>query len=230
MNDAERLDRLATEAAAMIDDGMVLGLGSGSTAEAFMAALGRRIESGLRVTGVATSHRTEVRAVQAGIVLTTLIESPSLDLGVDGADEIDPNLDLVKGRGGALLYEKIVAQACRKWVIIASSEKQVDLLGTRMPVPVEVVPFGWEQTASIITKQRYEPALRAGPDGEPFRTDGGHFILDCKTSGLDDPFMSNVALKLIPGVVETGLFIGFAHTALIVDEEGTVYTWEREEE
>ena len=124
--------------------------------------------SGLRVTGVPTSQRTEAKAIEAGIALTTLSETPSLDLGVDGADEIDPYLNLVKGRGGALLYERIVAGACCRWVIVAAAEKQVDRLGTRVAVPVEVVPFGWEQTASIIVKQGFEPRLRTGPDGRPF--------------------------------------------------------------
>lgn len=230
VSDAQRLDWLATQAAILVEDGMALGLGSGSTAEAFIAALGRRIASGLRVTGVPTSQRTEAKAIEAGIALTTLSETPSLDLGVDGADEIDPYLNLVKGRGGALLYEKIVAGACRRWVIVAAAEKQVDRLGTRVAVPVEVVPFGWEQTASIIVKQGFEPRLRTGPDGAPFRTDGGHFILDCRIDGIDDPLITNVALKLISGVVDHGLFIGLAHTAMTVDEAGTVYTWERQPE
>jgi ribose 5-phosphate isomerase A len=192
-----------------------------------MAALGRRIESGLRVTGVATSHRTEVKAVEAGIVLTTLIETPSLDLGVDGADEIDPNLDLVKGRGGALLYEKIVAQACRKWVIVASSEKLVERLGTRIALPVEVIPFGWEQTSGAITGLGLAPELRTDLYGEPFRTDGGHFILDCQTGGIDNPPALAVAVKLISGVVDHGLFIDFADAAMTVDEAGVVTTHTR---
>ena len=189
-----------------------------------MTALGRRIESGLRVTGVATSHRTEVKAVEAGIALTTLLATPSLDLGVDGADEIDPNLDLVKGRGGALLYEKVVARACECWVIVASSEKLVDRLGTRIALPVEVIPFGWEQTGDAVAALGLDPHLRADPLGEPFRSDGGHYILDCQTSGIEDPPALADALKLITGVVDHGLFIELADMAMTVDELGAVTT------
>jgi len=227
MNDAERLGRLAAGAAALVEDGMALGLGSGSTAEAFMEALGRRIESGLRVTGVATSHRTEVKAIESGIILTTLMETPSLDLGVDGADEIDPNLDLVKGRGGALLYEKIVAQACQRWVIVAASEKLVDSLGSRIALPVEVIPFGWEQTAASVAALGLAPRLRTGPYREPFRTDGGHYILDCQTAGIEDPPALADALKLTTGVVEHGMFIEFADVAMTVDEDGEITTHTR---
>ncbi|CAN5814898.1 ribose-5-phosphate isomerase RpiA [soil metagenome] len=206
---------------------MALGLGSGSTAEAFMEALGRLIESGLRVTGVATSHRTEVKAIESGIILTTLMETPSLDLGVDGADEIDPNLDLVKGRGGALLYEKIVAQACQRWVIVAASEKLVDSLGSRIALPVEVIPFGWEQTAASVAAFGLAPRLRTGPYGEPFRTDAGHYILDCESAGIEAPAVLADALKLTTGVVEHGLFIEFADVAMTVDEDGEITTHTR---
>jgi ribose 5-phosphate isomerase A len=233
VSDADRLRHLADQAAALVEDGMALGLGSGSTAEAFVAALGRRVREGLRVTGVATSCRTEAKAIEAGIPLTTLNEIPSLDLGVDGADEIDPYLNLLKGRGGALLYEKIVAGACEKWVIVAAAEKQVDLLGTRTALPVEVVPFGWEQTARIITRLGIglHPKLRTDASGGPFITDGGHYILDCNVrGGIADPHLTMVALKMAPGVVDHGLFLDFAHAAMIVDEEGTVFTWEREPE
>ncbi|MBX3071311.1 MAG: ribose-5-phosphate isomerase RpiA [Thermomicrobiales bacterium] len=229
MNDAERLAKLATDVAARVEDGSVVGLGSGSTAEAFVAALGARAREGLRVRGVSTSERTSAKAREAGVELVELADHPVLDIGVDGADEIDPSLDLVKGRGGALLYEKIVADACQTWIIVASSEKLVSRLGTRLPLPVEVIPFGWEQTARAIRTTGLEPKLRVTAAGEPYTTDGGHYVLDCQTMPIDDSPALAVTLKQITGVVDHGLFIGQAEMAVTIDPEGEISVHRRGE-
>jgi ribose 5-phosphate isomerase A len=179
MDDATRLARLAERAAAEVPDGATIGLGSGSTAEAVVRALGAQVATGLRVTGVPTSERTARLAREVGIPLRTLDEvgGDRLAFGFDGADEIDPGLNLVKGRGGALLYEKLVALACADWLIVAAAEKLVDRLGTRMPLPVEIVPLGWRQTSTRVASLGLSPTLRVEPDsGEPFLTDGGHSI------------------------------------------------------
>jgi ribose 5-phosphate isomerase A len=201
---------------------MVVGLGSGSTAEAFVRALGARVQAGLNVQGIPTSRRTEHVAREAGIPLTTLSDSQVVDFGVDGADEIDPNLTLTKGRGGALLYEKLVAEACTRWVIVASSEKLVDRLGTRIALPVEIIPFGWETTLARVESLGFAAPLRVARDGVPIVTDGHHFVLDCDTGPMDDPKALGDALKCVTGVVDHGLFIGLAAAALICEPDGTI--------
>ena len=222
MNDETRLATLAEAAAALVEDGMVVGLGSGSTAEAFVRALGDRVQAGLNVQGIPTSRRTEHVAREAGIPLTTLSDSQVVDFGVDGADEIDPDLALTKGRGGALLFEKLVAEACNRWVIVASSEKLVDQLGTRIALPVEIMPFGWETTRARVEALGFAAPLRVAGDGVPIVTDGMHFILDCATGPIDDPKTLGDALKCITGVVDHGLFIGLAAAALVCDPDGTI--------
>ncbi len=187
-----------------------------------LLALGERVASGLRITGVATSARTAALAEELNIPLRSLDDVESLDLGIDGADEIDPDLALIKGRGGALLYEKLVAQRARRLVIIAASEKLVDRLGTRFPVPVEVVPLGWSHTARSIDALGLNPRLRLTPTGEPFSTDGGHYILDCGTGPIDDAATTATSLKLITGVVDHGLFVGMADLVLTVDGFGEI--------
>jgi ribose 5-phosphate isomerase A len=227
VDDAARLARLAAAAAAVVEDGMWLGLGSGSTAEATIRALGARVAAGLRVTGVPTSGRTERLARELGIPLRTLDEVERLDLGIDGADEIDPWLDVVKGRGGALLYEKLVALACERYLIVAASEKLVPRLGTRMPLPVEVVPLGWTQTAARIAALGCRTELRRGADGTPFVSDGGHFVLDCAPDPIEDARALGAALKAVTGVVDHGIFAGLADRAMVVDPDGTVRTLNR---
>lgn len=223
MNDAERLARLAERAADEVTDGMIVGLGSGSTAEAVIRALARRIATGLRITGVPTSLRTERFARELGVPLATLDDVDQIDLGIDGADEIDPQLNLTKGRGGALLYEKLVALACDRFVVVAASEKLVERLGTRVPLPVEVIPFGWKRTATRLAARGCPGVLRRNPDGTPFVSDGGHAILDCQMDPLADARVWAATIKSITGVVEHGLFIGLAHQALIVDSDGQVH-------
>ncbi len=222
MNSDERLLQLGRRAATEIPDGALVGLGSGSTAEAMVRALGKRVASGLQVTGVATSSRTAAMADELGIPLRQLSEIDMLDLCIDGADEIDPALNLVKGRGGALLYEKLVAVRARRYVVIASSEKLVDRLGSRVPIPVEVVPFGWQHTAARVRALGIEPTLRMETDDTPFVTDGGHHILDCTAEPIDGPLALARALKGITGVVEHGLFVGMAELALTIDEHGDI--------
>lgn len=223
MNTDERLALLAQRAAGLIEDGMLLGLGSGTTAEAVVCELGARVADGLRINAVATSARTAELARSCGIALTTLDEVKSLDLGIDGADEIDPYLNLVKGRGGALLWEKLVARACERFVVVAASEKLVDQLGTRMPLPVEVVPFSWKQTIRRIEALGCNATLRIGSDGNtPFRTDENNVVVDCTTGPLFDVSSFELALKAVTGVVDHGLFIGIADQAITIDPDGAI--------
>lgn len=224
MDNEERLARLGSEAASCIEEGMLVGLGTGSTAEAMVHALGKRVAGGLRVTGVATSHYTADQATSLGIPLKLLADIDRLDLCIDGADEIDPGLNLVKGRGGALLFEKLVARRADRYLIISTSEKLVDRLGSRMALPVEIVPVGWTHTAEAIADLHMEPVLRTNDDGSPFVTDGGHYIVDCAwpTEHQVDPGSLAQALKALTGVVDHGLFIGMADTALTIDEAGEI--------
>jgi ribose 5-phosphate isomerase A len=224
--DAEKLKReAAARAVDMVKSGMRLGLGTGSTARHFVELLGERVKGGLDVIGVPTSEATRLDAERCGVPLTTLDATPELDLTVDGADEIGPDLTLIKGGGGALLREKIVASASARMVVIADESKWVATLG-RFPLPIEVVPFGLGATERAITKA-YTAAgcagrtvLRRGGDGHPFVTDGGHFILDAALEKIPDPAALGSRLAAIPGVVEHGLFIGLADTAVLAGAGG----------
>jgi ribose 5-phosphate isomerase A len=224
MDNAARLQALGTEAAARVEDAMLVGLGTGSTAEAMVHALGARVTAGLNITGVATSHRTAELAGGYGIPLRELAEIDRIDLCIDGADEIDPALNLVKGRGGALLFEKLVARRADRYLIIATDEKLVERLGTRMPLPVEVVPVGWTHTAEAIAELGFAPSLRKGEDDGPYVSDGGHYIVDCTwpPEHTLDPATIATAIKALTGVVDHGLFIGMADTALTVDAAGVI--------
>lgn len=204
---------------------MKLGLGTGSTAAKFVELLGARVRTGLNVLCVATSEATRAQAAALDIPLTTLDETPALDLTVDGADEIDEELRLIKGGGGALLREKIVAVASDRVVIIADHSKRVDVLG-KFPLPLEVVPFGLVATKSLVTRLADDAGLdgeiklRLGTDGKPFLTDNGNHILDCAFGSIDDPEALDDALKLVPGVVESGLFLGIADVGIIAGPKG----------
>ncbi|HET8630701.1 MAG TPA: ribose-5-phosphate isomerase RpiA [Thermomicrobiales bacterium] len=210
----------ARHAAGLIEPGMVVGLGSGTTAELAVQDVGRRVAAGLRLTGVATSRRTERLARDLGIPLADLDAVDHLDLTIDGADEIAlDTFALIKGRGGALLREKIVAVASRREVIIADASKVVPRLGRRHPVPVEVVPFGWRHTGRALERLGARVTPREVP-GDFYVTDGGNFILDCAFGPLDDPAALAAQLKALPGVVEHGLFIGLAHTIVVADVDG----------
>ena len=216
------LEAVGRAAADEVRPGTVVGLGTGSTADAFLRALGARVASGLRVTGVPTSEQTERLARELGIPVASLDAVGRIDLGVDGADEIDPALDAVKGRGGALLFEKLVAEACDDYLLIAAASKRVARLGTRLPLPVEVVPLGWEQTAARVAAVGVAPALRPGPGGAPYRSDGGHFILDCETGPIEDAAALAARLKQVTGVVDHGLFVGLATRVFFAEPDGTV--------
>ena len=207
----------AEHAAALVEKGMVVGLGSGSTAELFIAALAARR---LDIAGVPSSEKSAALAQRLGI---KLVDSVEIDLTIDGADEVDRDLTLVKGGGGALLREKLVAAASQRMVCVADASKLVERLGTRMPLPVEVVPFMWRSTARrVAASLGVEPVLRKEKGGAgPFVTDGGHYILDCPAL-IDDASATEAGLKAIVGVVETGLFIGYAEEVLVGEESGAV--------
>ena len=223
------MDELKRQAAAraldFVQGGMRLGLGTGSTAKHFVELLGARVRDGLDVTGVPTSEATRADAIRCGIRLTTLDEIDHLDLTVDGADEIDPDLNLIKGGGGALLREKIVAAASDRMIVIADNSKWVKMLG-RFPLPIEVIPFGLGATQRAIGKAFAEcgisgqMALRKDPDGHVFVTDCGHWIVDAHLGRITDPPRLAQSLALIPGVVEHGLFIGLASVAMLAGLEG----------
>lgn len=216
---------VALRALDFVRPGMRLGLGTGSTAALFVEALAQRVAKGLAIVGVPTSESTRAQAARLHIPLTTLDETPELDLTIDGADEFDPALQLIKGGGGALLREKIVAAASARMIVIADASKQVARLG-RFPLPVEVNPFGLQSTLLHIKRVAQglgcqgEIALRKSPTGQPFVTDGGHYILDCGFGAIADAAAVSCALHRIPGVVEHGLFLGLASTIIIADSAG----------
>lgn len=200
---------------------MALGLGSGSTAEIALGLLARRVAAGLRVVGVPTSRRVERLARQRHVPLTTLEERPHLDLTIDGADEIEPrSFALVKGRGGALLREKLVALASAVEIIVADESKLVTALGEREPVPVEVVPFGWKRTAEAVAALGCVPRLRTTRLGRPYITDNRNYILDCHFPPLPNPADLAARLKALPGVVETGIFLNLAHRVVVAGTSG----------
>jgi ribose 5-phosphate isomerase A len=221
----DRKRAAATRAIDFVTPGMRLGLGTGSTARHFIELLGERVRGGLAVTGVPTSESTRALAVSAGIPLTTLDGMPELDLTVDGADEIGPDLTLIKGGGGALLWEKIVAAASARMIVIADDTKWVPVLGT-FPLPINVVPFGAEATRRAVEKAAAAggcpgPVVqRRAADGKPFVTDGGHYILDASLGRIPDPRALAARLSEIPGVAEHGLFIGLATMAILGGEDG----------
>ena len=225
---SDNLKRAAAERAAeLVTDGMRLGLGTGSTAAFFVAAIGERVRKGLKVAGVPTSEATRDQAQREGISLTTLDETPELDLTVDGADEIDDDLRLIKGGGGALLREKIVASVSRRMIVVADGSKHVAKLG-RFPLPIEVVPFGLTAIEQAIARlldslgTGGDLVLRRAADGAPYVTDGGHFILDAHLGRIEKPNVLASTLNNIPGVVEHGLFIGLATGAILATGEGLV--------
>jgi ribose 5-phosphate isomerase A len=221
---SEDLKRLAAEAALdEVRHGMRLGIGTGSTAEHFVRALARKVGEGLEVIGVPTSERTAALCTELGVPLTTLDDCPELDLTVDGADELDPALCLIKGGGGALLREKIVATSSARMIVIADASKKVARLGA-FPLPVEVVPFGLAATRNAVARALdglgYEAPIRLRGGDTPFVTDGGHHILDIDMRQISDAKALSRALLDIPGVVEHGLFIGIADAAYLAGAGG----------
>ena len=201
-------------AAKLVRDGDIVGLGTGSTAYFTVVALGERVKAGLKIIGIPTSLQTADLARAVGIPLTTLDEHPEIDITIDGADEVDPNLNLIKGGGGALLREKVVASVTRKMVVVADSGKIVSALG-KFPLPVEVISFARTVVEKKVVALGGVPKLRTRPDGSPFLTDNGNEILDCSFGTIADPAALARELNGLPGVVEHGLFIGLAKLALV---------------
>ena len=216
---SEQEKKLAGEAAAeLVSNGMVIGLGTGSTVRYFIERLGMLADEGISVTGVPTSLATERLAIQAGINLATLEDRPELDMAVDGADEVDKGLDLIKGMGGALFREKVVAKASKRFVVVVDSSKLVSRLGERTPVPVEVHIFGWKATKKWLRSLGCEPALRmSGP--APYITDNGNFIIDCSFGAIPEPAALEQRINNVPGVLENGIFAGM--TSLLIVGRGS---------
>lgn len=225
MTDVDALKEAAGRLAAEeVESGMALGLGTGSTVAHFLVALGERLRDGeLRnVVGVPTSIRTADAAQAQGIPVEGFAEHDALDLTVDGADEVTPDLDLIKGMGGALLREKIVASASRRLVIIVDEGKLVEGLGRRSPLPVEVAAFGWQLHLPFLASLGARPTLREETDGAPYTTDNGNYVIDCDfPDGIDDPEALEEALRVRVGVVETGLFLGMTDRVIVGTPDGT---------
>ena len=205
-----------------VKDGMTVGLGTGSTAYYAIKRLGERVrEEGLNIKCTATSVRSEELAKEFGLTVLDVNDVEYNDVTIDGADEVDPDMQLVKGLGGALLREKIVATASASEVIIVDDSKLVDVLGTRCSLPVEVLRFGHLKTKEMLERQRCEAVLRC-VDGEPYITDNGNYIYDCKFESIKNPFFLESRINVIPGVVDNGLFLNIATTVLVSHKDGTI--------
>jgi len=227
---SDQLKELAARRAVeYVRPGMVVGLGTGSTAGFAIRALGERAADGLSITCVSTSNSSHRLGCDVGLTVEPVDDHPAIDLTIDGADEVDGNLDLIKGLGGALLREKIVAAATAEQIIIVDPSKLVQRLGTRGPLPVEVVPFGWPLTRRRLEKLGAEASLRLLPDSEePFVTDNGNYILHCTfAGGLEDAPASERRIDEVPGVVESGLFIGLTQRVVVGHPGGTCQVLER---
>jgi ribose 5-phosphate isomerase A len=224
--DAEQQKALAAGVAArMVQDGQIVGLGTGTTVAYLLAALAERVREGLRFVGLCTSERTESIARAAGITLSNLEHYPRLDLDIDGADQVDPHLNLLKGRGGALLREKIIANAARRFIVVVDESKLVHHLGEPPCLPVEIVPFGWSSTRTALENLGAEAEIRGG-ELTPFRTDNGNFILDCRFRTFAHPSQVAARIKALPGVIEHGFFLGLASVVLVGHADGTVSSME----
>jgi ribose 5-phosphate isomerase A len=220
MKGVEALKRMAAERAVdYVRDGMVVGLGTGSTVYYALLKLGERVREGLDIVGIPTSRRTEEIARQRGIKLGDINDYPEIDLTIDGADEVDSNLNLIKGGGGALLREKIVAHATSFEIIIVDERKLSEVLGS-FPLPVEIVPYGWRRTMKVLASHGCTPSLRMN-GGSPYLTDNGNYIVDCAFGRIEDPAGLEEKLLRVPGVVEVGLFVGMCDL-LIIGKDGGV--------
>jgi ribose 5-phosphate isomerase A len=214
-NDQEK-EAAARASLRFVQDGQIVGLGTGSTAAYFIQLLGEQVKKGLRIRGIPTSERSREQAASLGIPLTTLDECQQIDVTVDGADEVDPQLRLIKGGGGALLREKIVASATKQLVIVADATKRVPVLG-KFPLPVEVIKFAQAVVAKKIEALGASVGLRLGADGSPFLSDENNYILDCRFGQIPDADRLARRLSDMPGVVEHGLFIGMASVVLLAN-------------
>jgi len=220
----EEMKRVAGEyAVGFVQPGFVTGIGTGSTVYYFIHALAEKVKQGLDITAVVTSRKSGELSKQLGITVTDLNDVDTIDITIDGADEVDKQLQLIKGGGGALLQEKMVAAASRKMIVIADGNKIADQLG-RFPLPVEVIPYGWKQTQKHIGKLGCRKIILREKDGKPFITDHGHYILDCHFEKIEQASLLSQQLNSIPGVVENGLFIDMASAVIIGKEDGTTQT------
>ena len=220
LRDSEK-QAAARAAVELVESGNIVGLGSGSTATFAIQFLAERVRSGLKIVGIPTSQATKQLAEQLGIPLTTLDENPVIDIDIDGADEIDPQLNLIKGGGGAMLREKVIASASKRFVVVAESTKLVPHLG-KFPLPVEVISFAETLVQRRIEALGAQVTLRKQKEGSVYVTDEGHHILDCNFGKIADPAGLNAKLHEIPGVVEHGLFIGLAEMAFVGKDGGVV--------
>jgi ribose 5-phosphate isomerase A len=215
--------RAALEAVKHVREGFLVGLGSGTTVAYAIQKIGKKIRQGLQVLGVPTSHQALMLAVSYSIPLTTLDEHPKLDLAIDGADQVDGELNLIKGMGGALMREKVVASAAKQFVVVADETKLVEKLGTNQPIPVEVLPFALSTVVARVEDLGGKAVLREGERKVgPVVTDNGNFILDVTFGAVDDLTKLDVAVKSIPGVLETGLFLGMADIVYLGKQDGVV--------
>lgn len=215
----ERRRRAGERAATFVEDGMAVGLGTGRTADCATRALAERVAVGLQIVGVPTSHRTALLAASLGITVGSLEDHPHLDIAIDGADEVDPQLRLIKGLGGALLREKIVAEASARFVVVVDDAKLVLQLGGTAPVPVEVLPFGWPMAAERLRALGAEVDLRGSAEA-PYVTDNTHYLLDCRFGLIADPERLERDLHSIPGVLDTGLFISMTDMVIVGTADG----------
>jgi ribose 5-phosphate isomerase A len=213
----------ALKAMEFVQDGQILGLGTGSTVHHFLTALGKRVQQGLRVRGVPTSQATAVYARQLGIPLLSNEEPWDIDVAVDGADQVDPRLNLIKGGGGALLREKIVAKAAQQFIVIVDQAKQVARLGLPFPLPVEIVPFGWRTTQRHLENLGWLSPLRQKA-GQPLLTDNGNYIIDLHIPEIANPSALELSLNQIPGVVECGLFVMMTSLVITGTDDGPLLT------
>jgi ribose 5-phosphate isomerase A len=210
----------ALKASEFVRDGMVVGLGTGSTAKHLLVALGEQVKAGMKLRGVPTSQETAELAQQAGIPLIDAENRWEIDVAIDGADQVDPHFNLIKGGGGALLKEKIVAASAKQFIVMVDHTKQVPVLGGSFPLPIEVIPFGWGSTAREIEARTKSRVVLRERNGAPFRTEAGNLIVDVHIDRISQPGELETALNLIPGVVETGLFVGRTNVLIVGTPQG----------
>ena len=211
----------ALKAVEFIRDGMVVGLGTGSTAKHMVIALGEKIRAGMTLRGVPTSQETAALARQSGIPLIDSENRWNIDVAIDGADQVDPSFNLIKGGGGALLKEKIVAASARQFIVLIDHTKQVPILGGSFPLPIEVIPFGWGSTAREIQRLTKSQVVLRERNGAPFKTEAGNLIVDVHLARIEHPADLEIALNQIPGIVETGLFVGRTDILIVGKATGT---------
>lgn len=210
----------ALKASEFVRSGMVVGLGTGSTAKHLLVALGEQVKAGMKLRGVPTSQETALFAKQAGIPLIDTENRWEIDVAIDGADQVDPHFNLIKGGGGALLKEKIVAASAKQFIVVVDHTKQVPVLGGSFPLPIEVIPFGWGSTAREIEALTKSRVVLRERNGAPFRTEAGNLIVDVHIDRISQPGELETALNLIPGVVETGLFVGRTNVLIVGAPQG----------